>query len=151
MTIFLEQTLRTFCKSFLYNDTHFLLSVEYKTLSYTTLLFSFHVGSVGFQSVPVDNLSHAESPMHDTSPQSPSVDYQDLDHDIASTDDPALVASGSLAETSDMPLVDKNDTDIPDDILLEVHIPLPAIAVVPDPPSGATQSEKPVSHTPPDI
>ena len=89
--------------------------------------------------------------MQETSPLSPPHDYQDVDEDIPMHDVSVLSTPDILAKSVDIPQVDRNDTDIPDAILLEVHIPLPSTAVVPDLPSLATHSKTPVSHSIPDV
>lgn len=117
--------------------------------SYTGFLISFHAGSLGFQSVQLENLPLDSSTMQDTSPLSTSHDYHDDDEPMREV--PVPIAPGIPAESSDTPKDDRNDAGIPDEILLEVHIPLPSTPIVADLPTHASHSEIPVSHSSLDI
>lgn len=105
----------------------------------------FHAGSLGFQSVPLENLPYDSSTMQDTSPLSTSHDYRDDDepmHDV-----PVPIAPAIPVESSDTPIDGRIDAGIPDEILLEVHIPLPSRPIMADLPTHASHSEIPVSYS----
>jgi hypothetical protein len=118
---------------------------KYKATSY--ILCSFTFASRRFcycVEYPLRKSIPVASPMHVSSPQHlPAIDQiQGPVSSIAVEHD--YLASTCPIESSDC-MGDKNLSDIPDALLLEVQISLPSTVVVPGPLSMTTHSEKPVS------
>ena len=127
----------------------FLHDCNTSFFSYTYYLFSFHAGSLGIQSVPLENLPHDSSTMQDTSQLSTSHDYHGDDepmHDVPATSAPAIPG-----ESRDTPKDIMIDAGNPEGIQLEVHIPLPSAPIVADLRTHGSHSELPVSHSSLDI
>ena len=127
----------------------FLHDCNTSLFSYTYFLLSFHAGSLGFQSVPLENLPHDSSTMQDTSPLSTSHDYHDdvePMHDVPATSAPAIPE-----ESSDTPKDVRIDAGNPEGIEVEVAVPLPSAPIVADPRTHRSHSELPVSHSSLDI
>jgi hypothetical protein len=113
-------------------------------LTYYSIALSHRAGSPNVLSVPCENPSTAASPRHLSSPQRLLTVEQ-----VPAPESFDALERNLLASTSDsaaMPVDNKSDSDIPDAVLLEVHIPLPSSVVVPDPEPMTNPSDNPVSH-----
>lgn len=120
-------------------------------ISHSYFSFPNHAGNVEIQCVEHESPSHDVTPMQGTSPLCPSNDYEDVNEDIQMNEDPRTVPPPVCADPSSILEDDRNEPDIPDSVLLEVHIPIPSSSAVQDPLSVATRSEAPVSYPSIDI
>ena len=88
--------------------------------------------------------------MNVSSPQRPFRGKEVHGSDDVVVEELVILASACHAKPSDsadLPLENKSDSDIPDSILLEVHIPLPSTVSSPAPTMMPTPSDKTVSNS----
>ncbi len=113
-------------------------------LTYYSIALSHRAGSANVLSIPCENPSPAASRRHLSSPQ--RLLTIEL---VPAPESFDAVERDRQASTSDCDATrvdNKSDSDIPDAVMLEVHIPLPSSVVVPDPAPMTNPSDNPVSH-----